>query len=347
MNSTVKRFAGILVALGVVGLAAAFTLWILPAEEFIFTPGNAKPLAERVTVEGARPVEDGDVYYVDVFVRRTTRLEDLLPFLRPEGSTVVPEQAILPSGTSESERDRQTAAEMTRSELVASAVALRALGKDVVATPKGALVIDVASDVPAAALVDSGDVIVAVDGVAVQTPDELRREIGRREPGAEVELTLRRGDETEKVAVKTVASPEDPARAIVGIRVDQQADIEVPIDIDIDLGGVGGPSAGLPFALEIARVLGREVTHGCNVAATGELALDGSVLSVGGLQQKTIAARNADVDVFVVPVGPNAEEALQHAGDMEIIPVESFQQALQTLTTSAEKLLNLQVFLLF
>ena len=71
------------------------------------------------------------MYYVDVFVRRTTRLEDLLPFLRPEGSTVVPEQALLPPGTSEAERDRQTAAEMSRSELVASAVALRALGKDV------------------------------------------------------------------------------------------------------------------------------------------------------------------------------------------------------------------------
>ncbi|MDQ3380396.1 MAG: hypothetical protein M3546_08740, partial [Actinomycetota bacterium] len=83
-----KRFSGVLVALGLVGLAVAFTLWILPAEEFIFTPGNAKPLAKRVTVEGARPVEEGDVYYVDVFVRRTTRLEDLLPFLRPEGSTV-------------------------------------------------------------------------------------------------------------------------------------------------------------------------------------------------------------------------------------------------------------------
>ncbi len=331
-----KRFAGILVALGVVGLAAAFTLLILPAEEFIFTPGNAKPLAERVTVEGARAIEDGDVYYVDVFVRRTTRLEDLLPFLRPEGSTVVPEQALLPPGTSESERDRQTEAEMSRSELVASAVALRALGEDVVATPRGALVIDVASDVPAAAVVDSGDVIVSVNGVPVQTPGELRREIGRRKPGAEVELTLRRDDEIEKVTVKTVASPEDADRAIVGIRVDQQADIEVPIDIEIDLGKVGGPSAGLPFALEIARVLGRDVTHGCNVAATGELALDGTVLSVGGLQQKTIAARNADVDVFVVPAGANAEEAQRHAGDLEIIPVESFQQALQTLTTSAK-----------
>jgi len=333
----VKRFAGILVALGLIGLAAAFTLWILPAEEFIFTPGNAKPLAERVTVEGARPIEEGDVYYVDVFVRRTTRLEDLLPFLRPEGSTVVPEQALLPAGTSEAERDRQTAAEMSRSELVASAVALRALGQDVVAKPQGALVIDVASDVPAAAEIDSGDVIVAVDGVAVQTPDELRREIGRRKPRDEVELTLQRDDETLKVTVKTVASPEDPNRAIVGIRVDQQADIEVPIDIDIDLGRVGGPSAGLPFALEIARALGRDVTHGCNIAATGELALDGTVLSVGGLRQKTIAARNADVDAFVVPAGANAEEARQHAGDLEVIPVESFQQALQTLTTTGRK----------
>jgi len=331
----VKRFAGILVALGLVGLAAAFTLWILPAEEFIFTPGNAKPLAERVTVEGARPVEEGDVYYVDVFVRRTTRLEDLLPFLRPEGSTVVPEQAILPSGTSEAERDRQTAAEMSRSELVASAVALRALGRDVVEKQQGALVIDVASDVPAADKVDSGDVIVAVNDVPVQTPDELRREIGRRKPGDDVELTLQRDDERQTVTVATVASPEDPTRAIVGIRVDQQADISVPVDIDIDLGRVGGPSAGLPFALEIARVLGRDVTHGCDIAATGELALDGTVLSVGGLQQKTIAARKADVEAFVVPAGENADEARQHAGDMEIIPVESFQQALRLLTTSA------------
>ena len=75
-----KRFAGIAVALGVVGLVTAFTLWILPAEEFIFTPHEAKPLAERIQVEGSRPREEGGVYYVDVFVRRTTRLEDLFPF---------------------------------------------------------------------------------------------------------------------------------------------------------------------------------------------------------------------------------------------------------------------------
>lgn len=332
-----KRFAGIAVALGVVGLVTAFTLWILPAEEFIFTPHEAKPLAERVRVAGAQAPEEGEVYYVDVFVRRTTRLEDLFPFLRPEGSTVVPEEAVLPSGTSQDERDRQTAAQMSRSELVASAVALRALGYDIVATPKGALVIDVASDVPASAKVDSGDVIVAVDGTPVRTPDELRREIGRREPGERVELTLRRGDETQTVTVRTVPSPVDPSRPIVGVSVDQEAEIRVPVDVDIDLGSVGGPSAGLPFALEIADQLGRDVTHGCRIAATGELALDGTVLSVGGLRQKTIGARQADVDVFVVPAGENAAEARRHADDIEVVPVESFQQALQQLTTSARK----------
>jgi Lon-like protease len=334
----VKRFAGIAVALGVIGLVVAFTLWILPAEEFIFTPHEAKPLAERVQVEGADArEEDEGVYYVDVFVRRTTRLEDLFPFLRPEGSTVVPEEAILPSGTSQDERDRQTAAQMSRSELVASAVALRSLGYEVVATPRGALVIDVASDAPAAARVDSGDVIVAVDGTPVRTPDELRREIGRREPGDPVELTLQRDGEEQSVTVRTVPSPVDPNRPIVGISVDQEADIEVPVDVDIDLGSVGGPSAGLPFALEIADQLGRDVTHGCRIAATGELALDGTVLSVGGLRQKTIGARQADVDVFVVPEGDNAAEARRHADGLDVVPVESFQQALQELTTSERK----------
>jgi PDZ domain-containing protein len=78
--------------------------------------------------------------------------------------------------------------------------------------------------------------------------------------------------------VRTIPNPQDPSRAVVGILVDQDAKIELPIDVDIDLGRVGGPSAGLPFALEIARKLGRDVTHGCRVAATGALALDGTVI---------------------------------------------------------------------
>jgi PDZ domain-containing protein len=329
-----KRLAGIAVALGLIGLATAFVLWLLPADDFIFTPGNPKPLDDKVTVEGGRPTGAGNAYYVDIFVRRTSRLEELFPGLRPEGSTVVPEQALLPPGTSEAERDRQTAAEMQRSELIASAVALRALGYDVRAKPLGARVIDVAQDVPAAEELERGDVIVAVDDTSVRTPDELRREIGRRQPGDEAGLTVRRAGKEVSVVVETVSNGEEPARPILGIFVDQDADIALPLDVEIDLGRVGGPSAGLPFAIEIARMLGRNVTHGCDVAATGELALDGSILSVGGVKQKTIGVRDTGVDLFLVPAGENAEVAQDHAEGLEIVPVESFQQALRLLTTS-------------
>jgi PDZ domain-containing protein len=321
----------------VVLVIAAAVLWSLPADEFLFTPGTAKPLEGRVRVESAKPVENGDVYYVDVLVRRTTRLEELLPFTRPEGATVVPEHFLVPPGTSEDERDRLNALDMQLSEVIASAVALRELGYDVTSTPRGAIVLGVAVDVPAADKLRSGDVMVAVDGRPVKTPDELRLEIGRRKPGDDVRLTVRRDGKRIEVTVRTVPSPEDPTRPVVGVQVDQNADIELPLDIDIDLGRVGGPSAGLPFALEIARMLGRNVTHGCRVAATGELALDGAVLRVGGMKQKTIGARRTGVDVFVVPAGTNARDARENADGLTILPVETFQQALRKLATQPVK----------
>ena len=134
----------------------------------------------------------------------------------------------------------------------------------------------------------------------------------------------------------------DSSRAIIGILVDQDAKIELPVDVDIDLGRVGGPSAGLPFALEIARQLGRDVTHGCRIAATGELALDGSVLPIGGIKQKTIGARRADVDFFLVPAGENAEGAQQNAGGARIIPVEEFSAGVAHIDNERHKVLNLQ-----
>ncbi len=150
-------------------------------------------------------------------------------------------------------------------------------------------------------------------------------------------LSVRRDGKELDLVVGTIPNPAEPDRPIVGIQVDQDAKITLPIDIDIDIGQVGGPSAGLPFALEIARMLGRDVTNGCSIAATGELALDGSVLPVGGLQQKTIGARRSDVDAFLVPAGENAVEARKHAEGIRVIPVRSFQQALRLLTTSPIK----------
>ena len=333
-----RRFAGAAVVLGVLGLVTAFVLWWLPADDYLFVPDRAKPLADKVDVESERAAAGGDVYYVDLFVRKIRLLEQLLPFTRPEGSTFVSEEVLAPSGETDAERDRQNAADMLRSEETAAVVALRELGYDVVATPRGVLVTSVAPDVPAAEVLEPGDVVVAVDGVPVKTPTELRARIGTLKPGDTLTLAVRRGGKKPvEVKVLTIASPDDPSRAIVGILIEQEADVKLPFEVDIDLGRVGGPSAGLPFALEIARQLGRDVTNGCRIAATGALALDGTVIPIGGVKQKTVGARRADVDYFLVPAGENAEEAQENAAGLEVIPVESFQQALQKLATDVEK----------
>jgi PDZ domain-containing protein len=96
---------------------------------------------------------------------------------------------------------------------------------------------------------------------------------------------------------------------------------------------VGGPSAGLAFALEVMQQLGRDVTHGHSVAATGELTADGAVEPIGGIKQKTIGVREAGADVFLVPAGDNAAQARKEAGDLRIIPVKTFPQALHALAT--------------
>ena len=183
-----------------------------------------------------------------------------LPFTRPDGATLVPERAFAPAGTSErsaTARTRPTWSAPSRSRR-SSRSALLAI--DVVATPRGVLVTSVSADVPAAKELKPDDVIVAVDGVPVRTPAQLRREIGRHKPGDELRLTLHRGDKVKDVTVRTIASPVDSSRAIIGILVDQDAKIELPVHVGIDLGRVGGPSAGLPFALEIARQLGRRTS---------------------------------------------------------------------------------------
>jgi PDZ domain-containing protein len=321
------------VLLGIVALA----LWVLPTNDYLFVPDRAKPLSSQVFVQGARPSGSGDVYYVDVLVRKESLIERIFPFTRPDGSTVVPASDYLTPGTSQQETDREFAEQMLRSQLIAPAIAMRALGYKVQATPLGVVVLGVLGGAPAAGKLRDEDVIVGVDGKAVRTPAELRALIGRRHPGDVVRLTVHRAEKTLHLRVGTIADPLDKSRPIVGINVDQAARIVLPRRVRIDLGRIGGPSAGLPFALEVMRKLGRNVTGKCKVAATGELTLGGQVLPIGGLEQKVVGVRRAGVDLFLVPYENDVAKARKQAGGVRVIPVKSFQQALQVLATATKK----------
>jgi PDZ domain-containing protein len=147
-------------------------------------------------------------------------------------------------------------------------------------------------------------------------------------------FTVRRGSRTLVVRMKTVGVGKGASRRpVVGVSLEPALDIQLPIPVRIDAGNVGGPSAGVAFALEVMEELGRDVVHGHTVAATGEINPDGSIGPIGGIKQKTIGAREAHVDAFLVPAGDNAKEARRYAGGLTIIPVETFPQALHALAT--------------
>lgn len=318
--------------------AVLFLLATLPSNDYLFVPNGAHAIAGKVAVQGKdAPDGSGGIYYVDVTVRKVRWIERLLPFTRPDGASLVPPQAVTAPGESFKERVVEARAEMQRSEQIAAAVALKAAGLDVEATPRGVLVEAVAVDVPAAKTLSSGDLIVAVNGRKVTTVEQLLHATQAVRPGEKLRLRLRRDDKVVGRTVATVAAPDDSKRAIIGIRVSQDAKIELPLTVDIDLGNVGGPSAGLPFALQIYKELGHDVARGRRVAATGEIELDGSIEPVGGIKQKTYGVRSAGADVFLVPAGENAATARRYAGGLRVIPVESFEQALRVLRTLPQK----------
>jgi len=329
----VRRLPLLLSVLGVTLLIAAGALFVLRSSDFLITPDKAKPLAGRVTVQGEKPSGPGGIYYVDVLVRRASLLERLLAPLRPEGAELLPERALVAPGQSDADRRRQSLRQMDRSEEIAAAVALKQLGYDVKASADGVIVDAVRSDVPANGLLQPSDVIVSAQGKRVRTPSDLRRIVGPLKPGTVVTIGVRNGAATKTLRIRTVPDPAGSKRALLGVAVSQSAEIKLPVKVNIDLGDVGGPSAGLAFALEVMEELGRDVDRGYKVAATGELELDGSVAPIGGAAQKTIGARRAGVGVFLVPAGDNAREARTTADGLRIIPVETFQQALRKLAT--------------
>ncbi len=328
---------GRLVALGVALLIAVFALWVVPSDKYIFLPDDAHLVAPLVTVAEAHPPKNrGSIYYVDVIVRKATWLERLFGGLH-EGADLESPSAVSLPGVSDAQRRQIDLREMRQSQQVAAAVALRAAGLKVVTEETGTLVTNVVGGTPAVGKLQPTDVIVAIDGKKVRTPADVKASMSAKHVGDTVTFTVRRGAKTKVVEMKTASAGHGSKRAVVGIFLDQAERIQLPIRVAIDSGDVGGPSAGLAFALDVLEQLGRNVDHGHKIAATGEIFLDGSVGPIGGIKQKTIGARNAGVDAFLVPAGENSRDASKYAHGLRIIPVKSFQQALRALATLPAK----------
>jgi PDZ domain-containing protein len=316
---------------GVLALIVALALWVAPSNDYIFLPDQAHPVAPLVTVQGGHSPTKGSVYFVDVIVRKATILERLFGGLH-KGADLFPASAIDPPGTNSAERTSIDIQDMRRSQQIAAAVALKALGRKVVLRPIGALVEFAQPGLPAAGKLEPDDIITAVNGTRVTTSAEASAATRKGKIGGIVRFTIQRNGKTLLETMRTVAGKK-PRRPVVGIFLGTATDVHLPIRVSIDAGNIGGPSAGLAFALEVMEKLGRDVVHGHKIAATGEIFADGSIGAIGGIKQKVIGAREAGVDAFLVPAGENARDARKDADGLRIIPVYNFQQALHALAT--------------
>jgi Lon-like protease len=301
-----------------------------PSDHYIFLPDPARPVESLVHVEGEHDDGgQGGIYMVDVIVRKASLLERYFPGIH-DGATVVPADVYNPQNLPERIQRQQGLAEMSSSQRIAAAVALRELGYRI--SPDGVIVSAIDVGAPADGVLKPGDVILGANGSDVADAEDLSKVMSEVKPGEKVTLRIDRAGAEQTVEVGTKASDDNPPRALMGILIEPKLDL--PVKITIDTGQIGGPSAGLAFALDIVDELGpTDIDHGERVVATGELDLDGNVHEIGGIKQKTIGARDADADVFLVP-DANAAAARKYADGLRIVAVSDLDEALHALATS-------------
>lgn len=240
---------------------------------------------------------------------------------------IVPIDAIYPQGQTDQQRDDENTAMMRDSQLEAKAAALKELGYDV---PQIFQVASVSDTGPSAGILQAGDEIIAANGTPVASADALRAAIAASKDSP-ITLTIERDGQRQDVTVTPTLSQADGKTWVVGISLGLGYDF--PIDVNIQLDNVGGPSAGMMFALGIIDTLTPDdLTGGHRVAGTGTIVADGTVGEIGGIRQKLYGASSAGAEYFLAPAS-NCGEVVGHVPDgLRVFSVSTLHDALAALS---------------
>lgn len=238
---------------------------------------------------------------------------------------IMPMEVVFPEGQTSTERNQQNAALMDESQNEATAAALREVGFTV---PAEVEVVGVEPGRPADGILQKDDMLIALDGVPLTSSSDLRARI-QESDGALLTFTVQRGIERFDVQLQaTRAASHLPW--MVGIYPLTHYDF--PVDVTIQLDNVGGPSAGLMFALGIVdQLTPGPLTGGAEIAGTGTIDSDGWVGPIGGIRQKLHGARDAGSTYFFAPAY-NCEEVVGHVPDgLQVIRTETLRDAIAAL----------------
>ncbi|MEU1530892.1 YlbL family protein [Streptomyces fagopyri] len=254
---------------------------------------------------------------------------------------VVPHDTLYPDGKTEEQSTQENAEEFSQSQESAKVAALKELD---IPVKSWVIVSTVVKGSPAEGRLHAGDVIKKVDGTAVKAPDDVAKLVTRHKPGEKVVFTVvpakeqaaaekanKTATETQDVTITTAKSADKgAARAIVGISAG--TDHTFPFDIDIKLADVGGPSAGLMFALGIVDKLTPDnLTGGKFVAGTGTIDDGGTVGPIGGIEMKTVGAREKGAQYFLTPKDNCAAAAKDTPEGLTLVKVNTIDDAMSAL----------------
>jgi PDZ domain-containing protein len=297
---------------------------------YILSPGEATPVEPLIHVQGAQSYQhDGSILFTTVALAGDVNAYAYIHGKLNHNDDVVSRDAIT-GGTPTKTYNAENVQAMTDSKTAATKVALERLGYQVPAHGEGALVVDVTAKGPADGKLQTGDVITAVDGKPIALSDDAVSAVQNHRPGDVITMTVARGGQTMTVPIKAGDDGKGVARIGVALQT-KNLQYNFPVQVTIDTGKVAGPSAGLAFTLAILDDLtAGNLTGGKKVAVTGTIDVKGDVGPVGGVVQKTAAARKAGAVAFLVP--PDEEkDAKAHAGPMKIMVVKTVDDALAAL----------------
>lgn len=286
--------------------------------------------SEVLAITGAKTYPtDGSLALTTVSVQDKITLFQALAGWVSRRTAVIPREIVLPPDTSEDQQQQKNQQEMQQSQDNATTAALRELGYP--ATTR-VVVSSVKNGAPADGKLKPADVLLTVDGTAVTDAKSVGTLVRKHKPGEVVRIGYTRAGKPGTAVITTGVSTDAPARALIGITPAESSTFDVKVDIK--LSNIGGPSAGLMFALGIIDKLGPEsLTGGRRIAGTGEISPDGTVGPIGGIAEKMIGAKDRGATVFLSPAENCAEAQSRKPGGLTLIKVSTLKGALAALAT--------------
>lgn len=325
-------------------IALVYFLGTYQLPYYIQKPGGANALNPIVEVADGFESE-GDMHLVTVSGLQATPIQYVLAKIFSYHD-ILPLDQVFPEGISQDDYMHAQLQVMESSQEAATVVAYEAAGEEITIDYQGVYVVSVVDGMPAEGKLETGDRIVGIDGQEVRESADLIQYVDDKKSGDTVLIEFVREEEAMEAEIMLEEFSDLDNRVGIGISLVTDRDVTVDRDIQFTSGNIGGPSAGLMFTLEIYDQLTEEdITKGHEIAGTGEIDYDGNVLRIGGIDKKIVAADKEGIDIFFAPnengaANSNYEIAKKTAEeigtDMQVIPVDTFEDALRFLEEMKE-----------